>query len=103
MSSEKPTAITTCCCDPWKMGNSDTVGFGFLGGGAWIAQILWQYYIYMPSRELLLRILVLMRRMATFYRDMLIETPQGLSFPFGASPEMNEAPSIDMTPEFQMR
>ena len=77
------------CCDPWRLGGCDTVGYGFLGAGAWLCQILWQYWEYAPSDALLQRLAPILREVARFHLDMLIEDSDGsLTYPFGASPEM---------------
>ncbi|MGI6172271.1 MAG: glycosyl hydrolase family 95 catalytic domain-containing protein [Christensenellales bacterium] len=77
------------CCDPWILGGCDNVGYGFLGAGAWLAQILWIYYEYAPSDDLLRRIYNLMQPIAEFARSMLVRGEDGyLTYPYGASPEM---------------
>lgn len=77
------------CCDPWILGGTDNVGFGFIGAGPWLAQILWIAYEYSPSKELLGRIYRVMEPIAEFCRNMLISNEYGqLTYPFGSSPEM---------------
>ena len=77
------------CCDPWTMGGGDTIGYGFLTAGAWLAQILWIAYEYSPSEALLRRIHALMTPIADFQLSMLREDAAGqLEYPFGSSPEM---------------
>ena len=84
-----PGAAFNGCCDPWTLGGTDTVGYGFLAAGAWLAQILWIYYEHCPSGALLRRVYDLMAPIAEFNRSMLREDPDGrLSYPFGSSPEM---------------
>ena len=78
------------CCDPWTLGVTDNVGFGALGISAWLVQILWMYYEHDPHRELLDRILLLMREVDAFYQSMLVRDAGGhLITPFGSSPEMS--------------
>ncbi len=77
------------CCDPWTLGGTDTVGFGFLGAGPWLMQMLWIWYEHYPSPALLKRIYSLMEPVAVFCREMLTEDCSGrLTYPFGSSPEM---------------
>ena len=77
------------CCDPWTLGSTDLVGCGWLGGGAWLAQILWIYYEYLPSEELLRRIYAILVPLAVFCEEMLTEEADGYrTYPFGSSPEM---------------
>ena len=78
------------CCDPWTLGSTDLVGFGWLGGGAWLCQILWIYYEYSPSEELLKRIYEIMKQVSLFLEKNLIEENGKLTFPFGSSPEMSQ-------------
>ncbi|MGN1451262.1 MAG: glycosyl hydrolase family 95 catalytic domain-containing protein, partial [Eubacteriales bacterium] len=78
------------CSDPWMLGVTDNVGFGALGISAWLVQILWIYYEHNPRRELLDRIVPLMREIDAFYRSMLIRDINGhLTTPFGSYPEMS--------------
>ena len=78
------------CCDPWTLGSTDLVGFGWLGGGAWLCQILWIYYEYSPSEELLKRIYEIMKQVSLFLEKNLIEENGKLTFPFGSSHEMSQ-------------
>lgn len=72
-----------------NMSPADTILCGFLSGGAWFMQMLWQYYEYAPSDALLRRIYALHREVSAFLLSMLEEDGHGrLTFPFGSSPEM---------------
>lgn len=76
------------CCDPWTIGSTDVVGGTWLGAGAWLCQILWIYYEYAPSKDLLERIFNIMKKVSDFLEEMLEDSEDGLTFPFGSSPEM---------------
>lgn len=79
------------CCDPWTLGLTDLVDVGWLGGGAWLAQILWIYYEYAPSESLLRRIYAILVPLARFCDEMLTEEKDGYrTYPFGASPEQRQ-------------
>lgn len=82
-------ACYTGCCDPYTIGAVDNVGFGALGISAWLADILYLYYEYMPSSDLLARIRVLMAEIDAFYRSVFEEVDGHLTLPFGSSPEMS--------------
>ena len=72
-----------------NMSPTDTILCGFLSGGAWFMQMLWQYYEYAPSDALLRRIYAFHREVSAFLLFMLEEDGNGrLTFPFGSSPEM---------------
>ena len=76
------------CCDPWVLGGCDNLSVTF-GINAWLADILYLYYEYMPKPELLARIRNVMAEFDAFYRSVVIEEKGMLTFPFGSSPEMS--------------
>ncbi|MBE5766304.1 MAG: hypothetical protein E7335_03925 [Clostridiales bacterium] len=77
------------CCDPWIIGSTDMLGYGFLGSTAWLGTILWFYYEYTQDKNLLARMYPTLIEIADFYESMLVSCEDGtLTFPFGASPEM---------------
>ena len=86
-------AVYNGCSDPWILGGCDNVGWGFLGAGAWIMQVLWEYAENAPLTEregLMRRVYALMLPCARFL-DAMLEPPgeDGKRvFPFGSSPEM---------------
>ena len=85
----KRGAVWNGCCDPWILGGTDNVGYGFLGAGAWIMQTLFTAWEYAPSAELARRLLGPMLPTARFLDDMLVTREDGTrTFPFGSSPEM---------------
>ncbi len=77
------------CCDFQNIGRTDNVGYFWTGAAAWLAQILWQQWEYERDESFLREFLYpYMLEIAAFYREFLIETPEGLLLPpFGASPE----------------
>lgn len=77
------------CCDYFEAGNSDNVGFlSNASFSAWLAQVLWQHWLYTDDTGYLKRIYRIMQGIAVFYDSWLEEKNGVLTMPFGTSPEM---------------
>ncbi|MBN1553620.1 MAG: glycoside hydrolase N-terminal domain-containing protein [Phycisphaerae bacterium] len=77
-------------CDLRDLGTIDDLGFGWPGAAAWVAQFLWHHWEYTRDEAFLRdRLYPLLREIALFLKDMLIEDRQGRwVFLPGISPEM---------------
>lgn len=83
-------AVWSSVCDLRHLGCTDDLCFGWTGAGAWVAQILWQYWEYSGDRAFLRdKLYPVLKEIGQFYEDYLIADEKGWLTPVpSSSPEM---------------